>query len=101
MRSKFLCCSNQNFVELWSAYDSLWDFPGDPVVKNLTAMQEIQVWSLGQEDPREQEMATHSSILAWRSPWSEEPGGLHPVGLQNVLCQQSSSQLYFQRANFF
>ena len=43
-------------------------------VKNLPAMQETWVQSLGQEDPLEKEMATHSSILAWRIPWTEEPG---------------------------
>ena len=43
-------------------------FPGGSVVKNPPAMQEMQVWSLGQEDPLEKEMATHSSILAWRIP---------------------------------
>ena len=46
------------------------------MVKNLPAMLETQVQSLGQEDPLEEEMATHSSILAWRIPWTEEPGGL-------------------------
>ena len=50
------------------------------MVKNLTAMQETQVWFLGQEDPLEKEMATHSSILAWRIPWTEEPGGLRSKG---------------------
>ena len=45
-------------------------------VKNLPAMQEIQVWSLGREDPQEKEMAIHSSILAWEIPETEEPGGL-------------------------
>ena len=45
-------------------------------VKNLPAMQETQVWSIGWEDPLEKGMATHSSILAWRIPWTEEPGGL-------------------------
>ena len=45
-------------------------------VKNLPAVQETQVRSLGQEDPLEKEMATHSSILAWKIPWAEEPGGL-------------------------
>ena len=45
-------------------------------IKNLSAMQETQVQSLGQEDPLEKEMATHSSILSWRIPWAEEPGGL-------------------------
>ena len=46
------------------------------MVKNLPAMQETQVRSLGQEDPLEKEMATHSSILAWEISWTEEPGGL-------------------------
>ena len=45
-------------------------------VKNLPAMKETQVQSLGSEDPLEEDMATHSSILAWRIPWIEEPGGL-------------------------
>ena len=53
-------------------------------VKNLPAMQETQVQSLGQEDPLEKEMAIHSSILAWRIPWTEEPGGLQSMGLQRV-----------------
>ena len=46
------------------------------VVKNLPAMQETQVPSLGEEDPLEKKMATYSSILAWKIPWTEEPGGL-------------------------
>ena len=49
------------------------------VVKNLPAMQETQIPSLGWEGPPEKEMATHSSILAWEIPWTEEPGGLHGV----------------------
>ena len=52
--------------------------------KNLPAMQETWVLSLGWEDPLEKGMATHSSILAWRSPWTEEPGGLQSLGLQRV-----------------
>ena len=54
------------------------------MVKNLPAMQETQVQSLGWEDPLEKGMATHSSILAWRIPWTEEPGGLQSTGLQRV-----------------
>ena len=46
------------------------------MVKNLPAIQEIWIQSLGCDDPLEEEMATHSSILAWRIPWTEEPGGL-------------------------
>ena len=56
--------------------------PGGSVVKNPPAMQETQVQSLSQEDPLEKEMATHSSILAWKIPWTEEPGGLQSIGLQ-------------------
>ena len=52
------------------------------MVKNLPAMQETQVRSLGQEDPLEKGMGTHSSILAWRIPWTEKPGGLQSRGSQ-------------------
>ena len=52
------------------------------MVKSLPAMQEIWVQPLGQEDPLEKEMATHPSILAWKIPWMEEPGGIQPLGLQ-------------------
>ena len=51
-------------------------------LKRLAAMWETWVRSLGQEDPLETEIATHSSILAWRIPWAEEPGGLQSVGSQ-------------------
>ena len=54
-------------------------------VKNLPAMQETWVLSLGREDPLEKGMATHSSVLAWRSPWTEEPGGLQSLGLKRVI----------------
>ena len=54
------------------------------IVKTLTAVQEAWVQSLGWEDPLEKEMATSSSILAWRIPWTEEPGGLQPMGSQRV-----------------
>ena len=50
-------------------------------VKNLPAMQETQVRSLGREDPLEKGMGTHSSILAWRIPWTVEPGGLQSMGV--------------------
>ena len=54
------------------------------MVKNLPAMQETQVQSLSGEDTLEKGMATHSSILAWRIPWTEEPGGLQSLGLKRV-----------------
>ena len=53
-------------------------------LKRLPPMQETRVQSLGQEDPLEKEMVTHSSILAWRIPWTEEPGGLQSTGSQRV-----------------
>ena len=54
------------------------------MVKSLPATQETQVQSLGGEDPLEKEMAAHPSILAWRIPWTEEPGGLQSIGSQRV-----------------
>ena len=62
-------------------------FPGSPVVKNLPEIQEpqkMQIQSLGWEDPLEECIATHSSILAWRVPWTEEPGGLQSMGSQEL-----------------
>ena len=62
----------------------LQTIPSGSVVKNLPAMQEAQVQSLGQEDPWEEGMETHSIILAWRIAWTEEPGGLQSEG-----CKES------------
>ena len=59
-------------------------FPGVPVVKNLPAKQETHIQSLGQEDPLEKKMATHSSILAWRIPWIVKPEGLRSIGSKRV-----------------
>ena len=66
------------------------------VVKNLPAMQEpqeTQVQSLGQEDPLEKGMAVHSSIVAWRIPWAEEPGRLQSIGSQKVRHDRSDLAL--------
>ena len=63
-------------------------FPGDSVVKNPPAMQEMWVQCLGQKDSLEKVVATHVSILAWRIPWTEEPGGL-----QFIVSQKSQTQL--------
>ena len=66
---------------------SIWTMmstsPVAQMVKNIPAMQKIQVWFLGWEDPMEKGMATHSSILAWRIPWAEEPGKLQSMGWQS------------------
>ena len=57
---------------------------GAQMVKSLPAVQETRVWSLSLEDPLEKGRATHSSILAWEIPWTEEPGGLQSTGSQRV-----------------
>ena len=59
-------------------------FPVGSAVKNLPSVQEMWVQSLGQEDPLEKKMATHSSILAWEILWKEDPGRLQSIGLQRV-----------------
>ena len=68
------------------------------MVKNQPAMQETGVRSLGREDSLEKGMATHSSILAWEMPWTEEPGGLQSMGSQrvgnNLAMKQQQQQLY-------
>ena len=61
-----------------------WAFQVAQMVKNPPSMWETLVQSLMQEDPLEEEMGTHSSILAWRIPWTEEPGRLQSMGLQRV-----------------
>ena len=64
-------------------------------LKHLSAMWDTWVRSLGQEDPLEKEMATHSSILAWRIPWMEEPGRLQSMGLQRVGYNSATSLSLF------
>ena len=66
-------------------HTNMWASQVVLVVKNLP-VQETWVRSLGQEDALEKEMATHSSILVWRIPWTEEPGGLQSIGSQRVGC---------------
>ena len=61
------------------------------MVKNLFAIQDIQAWSLAQEDPMEKRMTTHSSILAWRIPWTEKPGRLQSMGSQRVRHDWASN----------
>ena len=61
------------------------------MVKHLPAMWETQVQSLGWEAPLEKEMATHSSTLAWKIPWTEEPGGLQSMGSQRVRHDRATS----------
>ena len=62
----------------------VWGFPDGLVIKDPPARQQTWVQSLGQENPLEKEIATHSSILSWEIPWTEEPGGLQSMGSQRV-----------------
>ena len=75
------------------------DFPGGKgfpqMIKNLPAMQETWVQSMGWEDPLEEEMATHSSIFAWRIPWTEEPGRQQSVGSQSQTRLSDFTSLHF------
>ena len=70
------------------------------MVKNLPAVQETQVQSLDQEDPLEKEMATHSSILAWEIPWTEEPGRLQSMGHKKVKHDLATRQHIHIQNNF-
>ena len=74
MKSAYLACNIHSFVGRYVAQ----------MVKHLPTMWETQVRFLGQENPLEKEMATHSSTLAWKIPWTEEPGRLQFMGLQRV-----------------
>ena len=69
------------------------------MVKNLPAMQKTQAWSLGWENPLEKGMATHSSILAWRIPWTEEPGGLQFMRLQRGGHDWGTNTFTLRRAS--
>ena len=73
------------YIYIYVLYNGTYVYEGWlQMVKNLSAMWQTQVQSLGREDPLEKEMATHSSILAWKIPWTEESGGLQSRGLQRV-----------------
>ena len=74
-------------------------FPSGSVVTDLPAMQEMQFRSLGGEDSLEEEMATHSRILAWKIPWTEETGGMQPIGSQRVGRDLATKQQ--QRSNTY
>ena len=76
--------TSEVFIPLLGNNICILGFPGGSAVRNLPAVQEMRVWSLGQEDPLEKGLATHSSILAWRILWIEQPGGLQSTGLQRV-----------------
>ena len=106
--SRFIECIIILSCHLW--YKIMFDilqngFPGGAVVKNPLAMQEMWVQILGWEDPLQEEMATHSGILAQEIPWTEEPGGTWCTGLQRVrhdrATEHSNSVLLIQWHNPF
>ena len=82
-----------------------WFALGGAVVKNPVPMQETQVWSLGQEDPLEEEMATHSNILPGKTLWTEESGGLQPMGVTKSQAQLNmhtwKGSIYCRLENFY
>ena len=80
----YICNSYLIFKELSNLITVLWGFPGGSVVKNPHGNAGDKGSNPGQEDPLEWEMATHSSILAWESPWTEEPGRLQCMSSQRV-----------------
>ena len=71
-------------------------FPAAQMVKHLPAIRETQLRSLGWEDPPEKGMATHSSIIAWRIPWTEEPGGLQSMEVTKSRTLVSDFDIHFQ-----
>ena len=71
------------------------------MVKNLPVMLEIQVQSLSQEDPLEKGMATYPSILAWRTPWAEEPGGLQSMESQRVRHNKANTTFMGKYSYYF
>ena len=81
--------------QIYQAFMVYWASLVAQIVKRLPAVQETWVWFLGWEDPLEKEMATHSSIHAWRIPWTEEPGRLQSMGLQRVGHDWATSLSFF------
>ena len=80
----YMCFNSVFCVVIFDGHFALSGFPSGSDGKGLSAMQETRVRSLGWEDPLEKEMAAHSSILAWKIPWTAEPGRLPSMGLQRV-----------------
>ena len=84
-KTNVLLTGSQKFINFYFVLSTSVGFPGGSVVKNLPAIQDTWVRSLGQEDPLQKEMATHSSILAWKIPWTEEPSRLHGVTKESAI----------------
>ena len=80
----FCCAIISSEIKVEKTFYMTKTSPVAQIVKRLPTMQETRVRSLGREDPLEKEMATHASILAWKTPWTEEPGWLPSMGSQRV-----------------
>ena len=93
-------CDLSLSIYIISVYPYLWVSLVAQMVKNLPEMQETWVWSLNWEDSLEKGMATHSSILAWRIPWTKKPGRLQSMGLQRVGYDWASNTHIFLYALF-
>ena len=92
-------CPNK-LIQISLILIEIWPSLVAQMVKSLPTMRETQVRSLGQEDPLEKEMATHSSTLAWKIPWTEEPGRLQSMGSQRVRKDLVTSLKRFLSPNF-
>jgi len=95
MEETFFAHLKLNLFGSFSGFILLWSSLMAQMIKNMPAMQETQVQSLGREDPLKKETATQSSILAWRIPWTEEPVGLQSMGSQRVRKQLSDFHFLF------
>ena len=100
MKSLFLCSNGvKRQVHIVRSHKDLRGIPGGSVVKNPPAVQQTKFQPLVWEDPLEKEMATHSSILAWRIPWTEEPGGsIGSMGVTKSQAWQSNYTIRTQKA---
>ena len=100
-----VCCIGRWICYHWDTRETLlphpyrfgWASPVAQMVKSSPAMQETWVWPLGQEDPLEKGTATHSSILAWRIPWTEQPGRLQSMGSPRVRHNRVTTQTHLSR----
>ena len=92
---KLSCCTTLKEIVLYNL--NIRGFPDGSAIKNPPAVQETQesqVWSLAREDPLLEEMSTHSSVITWRIPWTEEPGRLQSIGSQRVGHDQVTKHTY-------
>ena len=98
-KTNVLLTGSQKFINFYFVLSTSVGFPGGSVVKNLPAMQDTWVRSLGQEYPLQKKMVTHSGILAWKIPWTEEPSRLHGVTKESAIVQEPNNNKHLSNAN--